>query len=217
MGRFPSSLLAGKQLFRIASRCWVVEPESGKQRVQVCAACVPSRHWSEDASHLASPSVKGPEGKRSCWLKGSLNPFWVWWTISLALSCLTLSFLLLLRRRSVSSLPAPQDNVDTHPGSAKEVRVPTTAVCVFVSTTAPPPAPKPRVVAARQQTGPSPAAAELSCLLRSRPLCPSALSDGRESCVLLSVRRRSLRQPSSTMQDWRREMIGGRRDGEKED
>ncbi|XP_036999830.1 autophagy-related protein 16-1 isoform X2 [Artibeus jamaicensis] len=34
-------------------------------------------------------------------------------------------------RRSVSSLPAPQDNVDTHPGSTKEVRVPTTAVCVF--------------------------------------------------------------------------------------
>ncbi|XP_045701677.1 autophagy-related protein 16-1 isoform X2 [Phyllostomus hastatus] len=34
-------------------------------------------------------------------------------------------------RRSVSSLPAPPDSVDTHPGSAKEVRVPTTAVCVF--------------------------------------------------------------------------------------
>lgn len=47
------------------------------------------------------------------------------------------SFMLLLRRRSVSSLPVPQDNVDTHPGSTKEVRVPTTAVCVFVSMTTP--------------------------------------------------------------------------------
>ncbi|XP_030659470.1 autophagy-related protein 16-1 isoform X3 [Nomascus leucogenys] len=35
------------------------------------------------------------------------------------------------RRRSVSSFPVPQDNVDTHPGSGKEVRVPTTALCVF--------------------------------------------------------------------------------------
>ncbi|XP_049567899.1 autophagy-related protein 16-1 isoform X4 [Orcinus orca] len=35
------------------------------------------------------------------------------------------------RRRSVSSFPVPQDNVDTHPGSSKEVRVPTTAMCVF--------------------------------------------------------------------------------------
>uniref|UniRef100_A0A8D1ZZA9 Autophagy-related protein 16-1 n=1 Tax=Sus scrofa TaxID=9823 RepID=A0A8D1ZZA9_PIG len=35
------------------------------------------------------------------------------------------------RRRSFSSVPAPQDNVDTHPGSSKEVRVPVTAVCVF--------------------------------------------------------------------------------------
>uniref|UniRef100_A0A8D0RBP0 Autophagy related 16 like 1 n=1 Tax=Sus scrofa TaxID=9823 RepID=A0A8D0RBP0_PIG len=34
-------------------------------------------------------------------------------------------------RRSFSSVPAPQDNVDTHPGSSKEVRVPVTAVCVF--------------------------------------------------------------------------------------
>nr|KAF6352934.1 autophagy related 16 like 1 [Pipistrellus kuhlii] len=34
-------------------------------------------------------------------------------------------------RRSVSSFPVPQDNADTHPGSSKEVRVPTTAVCVF--------------------------------------------------------------------------------------
>uniref|UniRef100_A0A667I133 Autophagy related 16 like 1 n=1 Tax=Lynx canadensis TaxID=61383 RepID=A0A667I133_LYNCA len=34
-------------------------------------------------------------------------------------------------RRSVSSFPVPQDNVDTHPGSSKEVRVPTTAICVF--------------------------------------------------------------------------------------
>ncbi|XP_019779086.1 autophagy-related protein 16-1 isoform X3 [Sagmatias obliquidens] len=34
-------------------------------------------------------------------------------------------------RRSVSSFPVPQDNVDTHPGSSKEVRVPTTAMCVF--------------------------------------------------------------------------------------
>ncbi|KAM5327243.1 autophagy-related protein 16-1 isoform 2-T2 [Glossophaga mutica] len=34
-------------------------------------------------------------------------------------------------RRSVSSLPAPQDSVDPHPGAAKEVRVPTAAVCVF--------------------------------------------------------------------------------------
>ncbi|XP_004674243.1 PREDICTED: autophagy-related protein 16-1 isoform X2 [Condylura cristata] len=34
-------------------------------------------------------------------------------------------------RRSVSSFPVPPDNVDTHPGSSKEVRVPTTAVFVF--------------------------------------------------------------------------------------
>uniref|UniRef100_A0A8C3YUC9 Autophagy related 16 like 1 n=1 Tax=Catagonus wagneri TaxID=51154 RepID=A0A8C3YUC9_9CETA len=34
-------------------------------------------------------------------------------------------------RRSVPSVSAPQDNVDTHPGSSKEVRVPTTAVCGF--------------------------------------------------------------------------------------
>nr|XP_012788702.1 unnamed protein product [Sorex araneus] len=34
-------------------------------------------------------------------------------------------------RRSVSSLPAPQDSVEPPPGSGKEVRVPTTAVCVF--------------------------------------------------------------------------------------
>nr|KAF6449657.1 autophagy related 16 like 1 [Molossus molossus] len=34
-------------------------------------------------------------------------------------------------RRSVSSFPVPQENADTHPGSSKEVRVPTTAVCVF--------------------------------------------------------------------------------------
>ncbi|ELV09601.1 Autophagy-related protein 16-1 [Tupaia chinensis] len=36
-------------------------------------------------------------------------------------------------RRSVSSLPVPQDNADTHPSSGKEVRVPTTALCVFGS------------------------------------------------------------------------------------
>ncbi|XP_059023666.1 autophagy-related protein 16-1 isoform X3 [Mustela lutreola] len=35
------------------------------------------------------------------------------------------------RRRSVSSFPVPQDNVDPHPGSSKEVRVPTTAMYVF--------------------------------------------------------------------------------------
>ncbi|XP_077011564.1 autophagy-related protein 16-1 isoform X2 [Tamandua tetradactyla] len=34
-------------------------------------------------------------------------------------------------RRSLSSFPVPQDNVDPHPGSSKEVRVPTTAVFVF--------------------------------------------------------------------------------------
>ncbi|XP_074860091.1 autophagy-related protein 16-1 isoform X2 [Carettochelys insculpta] len=34
-------------------------------------------------------------------------------------------------RRSLSSFPAPQDTVDAHPGSSKEVRVPTTAVYVF--------------------------------------------------------------------------------------
>ncbi|XP_059023668.1 autophagy-related protein 16-1 isoform X5 [Mustela lutreola] len=34
-------------------------------------------------------------------------------------------------RRSVSSFPVPQDNVDPHPGSSKEVRVPTTAMYVF--------------------------------------------------------------------------------------
>lgn len=41
--------------------------------------------------------------------------------------------MLLLRRRSVSSFPVPQDNVDPHPGTGREVRVPTTAVSVFVS------------------------------------------------------------------------------------
>ncbi|XP_027734175.1 autophagy-related protein 16-1 isoform X7 [Empidonax traillii] len=35
------------------------------------------------------------------------------------------------RRRSLSSLPAPQDNTEPHPGASKEVRVPTTAICVF--------------------------------------------------------------------------------------
>ncbi|XP_051855275.1 autophagy-related protein 16-1 isoform X3 [Antechinus flavipes] len=35
------------------------------------------------------------------------------------------------RRRSVSSLPVPQDNPDAHPSSNKEVQVPTTAVYVF--------------------------------------------------------------------------------------
>lgn len=34
----------------------------------------------------------------------------------------------------MSSFPAPQDNVEPHPGASKEVRVPTTAICVFVST-----------------------------------------------------------------------------------
>uniref|UniRef100_A0A8C2S555 Autophagy-related protein 16 domain-containing protein n=1 Tax=Capra hircus TaxID=9925 RepID=A0A8C2S555_CAPHI len=34
-------------------------------------------------------------------------------------------------RRSVSSFPVPQDNVDPHPGTGREVRVPTTAVSVF--------------------------------------------------------------------------------------
>ncbi|KAM9275267.1 autophagy-related protein 16-1 isoform 5-T5 [Cariama cristata] len=36
-------------------------------------------------------------------------------------------------RRSLSSYPAPQDNVEPHPGASKEVRVPTTAICVFGS------------------------------------------------------------------------------------
>ncbi|KAM9378712.1 autophagy-related protein 16-1 isoform 3-T3 [Phaethornis superciliosus] len=35
------------------------------------------------------------------------------------------------RRRSLSSFPAPQENAEPHPGASKEVRVPTTAVCVF--------------------------------------------------------------------------------------
>uniref|UniRef100_A0A8C4KTH8 Autophagy related 16 like 1 n=1 Tax=Dromaius novaehollandiae TaxID=8790 RepID=A0A8C4KTH8_DRONO len=35
------------------------------------------------------------------------------------------------RRRSLSSFPAPQDNAEPHPGSSREVRVPTTAMCVF--------------------------------------------------------------------------------------
>ncbi|XP_009080045.1 PREDICTED: autophagy-related protein 16-1 isoform X4 [Acanthisitta chloris] len=35
------------------------------------------------------------------------------------------------RRRSLSSFPAPQDNIEPHPGASKEVRVPTTAICVF--------------------------------------------------------------------------------------
>lgn len=52
-------------------------------------------------------------------------------------SFLMFSFMLLLRRRSVSSFPVPQDNADTHPGSSKEVRVPTTAVYVFVSMVSP--------------------------------------------------------------------------------
>lgn len=33
----------------------------------------------------------------------------------------------------MSSFPAPQDNIEPHPGASKEVRVPTTAICVFVS------------------------------------------------------------------------------------
>ncbi|XP_015282345.1 PREDICTED: autophagy-related protein 16-1 [Gekko japonicus] len=37
------------------------------------------------------------------------------------------------RRRSQSSISVPQDNVDKHPGASKDVRVPTTAVCVFVA------------------------------------------------------------------------------------
>ncbi|XP_040535140.1 autophagy-related protein 16-1 isoform X12 [Gallus gallus] len=37
------------------------------------------------------------------------------------------------RRRSLSSFPAPQDNAEPHPGASKEVRVPTTAICVFGS------------------------------------------------------------------------------------
>ncbi|XP_040535139.1 autophagy-related protein 16-1 isoform X11 [Gallus gallus] len=36
-------------------------------------------------------------------------------------------------RRSLSSFPAPQDNAEPHPGASKEVRVPTTAICVFGS------------------------------------------------------------------------------------
>ncbi|XP_060097928.1 autophagy-related protein 16-1 isoform X4 [Heteronotia binoei] len=35
------------------------------------------------------------------------------------------------RRRSQSSISVPQDNVDKHPSASKDVRVPTTAVCVF--------------------------------------------------------------------------------------
>ncbi|KAM4659489.1 autophagy-related protein 16-1 isoform 4-T4 [Amazona ochrocephala] len=35
------------------------------------------------------------------------------------------------RRRSLSSFPAPQDNIEPHPSASKEVRVPTTAICVF--------------------------------------------------------------------------------------
>ncbi|XP_034989284.2 autophagy-related protein 16-1 isoform X4 [Zootoca vivipara] len=35
------------------------------------------------------------------------------------------------RRRSLSSCPTPQDNVEAHPGASKEVRVPTTALFVF--------------------------------------------------------------------------------------
>ncbi|XP_075385412.1 autophagy-related protein 16-1 isoform X2 [Tenrec ecaudatus] len=34
-------------------------------------------------------------------------------------------------RRSISSPPVPQDGVDVHPSSSKDVRVPTTALCVF--------------------------------------------------------------------------------------
>lgn len=33
----------------------------------------------------------------------------------------------------MSSFPAPQDSIEPHPGASKEVRVPTTAICVFVS------------------------------------------------------------------------------------
>uniref|UniRef100_A0A8B9BE23 Autophagy related 16 like 1 n=2 Tax=Anser TaxID=8842 RepID=A0A8B9BE23_9AVES len=35
------------------------------------------------------------------------------------------------QRRSLSSYPAPQDSAEPHPGASKEVRVPTTAICVF--------------------------------------------------------------------------------------
>lgn len=61
-------------------------------------------------------------------------------------SFLMFSFMLLLRRRSVSSFPVPHDNADTHPGSSKEVRVPTTAVCVFVSMISPQTHTKPSMV-----------------------------------------------------------------------
>lgn len=61
-------------------------------------------------------------------------------------SFLIFSFMSLLRRRSVSSFPVPQDNADTHPGSSKEVRVPTTAVCVFVSMVSPQTHTKPGMV-----------------------------------------------------------------------
>uniref|UniRef100_A0A8B9BDR4 Autophagy related 16 like 1 n=2 Tax=Anser TaxID=8842 RepID=A0A8B9BDR4_9AVES len=36
-----------------------------------------------------------------------------------------------MMRRSLSSYPAPQDSAEPHPGASKEVRVPTTAICVF--------------------------------------------------------------------------------------
>ncbi|KAH0623880.1 hypothetical protein JD844_007065 [Phrynosoma platyrhinos] len=40
-------------------------------------------------------------------------------------------------RRSLTSCPAPQDTVDVHPGVGKEVRVPNTAVCVFIRNQSP--------------------------------------------------------------------------------
>lgn len=54
--------------------------ELASRRVLVCAACFPSCHLSENGQSFCSS--KGLEGKRSYWLKGSLTPFWVWWTVS---------------------------------------------------------------------------------------------------------------------------------------
>lgn len=43
---------------------------------------------------------------------------------------LILSFMLLLRRRSVSSFPVPQDNVDPHPGTGRDASAGGYSVCL---------------------------------------------------------------------------------------
>lgn len=133
--RFAAFYWLGKQL------CGIVFSVLGfgvyrltSRKVQVCAGYVSGCRlswgcfWSGDLFC----GLKSLRGRRSYCQKSSLDPSGY---VADRKPCaiLIFSFMLLLRRRSVSSFPVPQDNVDTHPGSSKEVRVPTTAMCIFVS------------------------------------------------------------------------------------